>query len=86
MKQVLASTLKQTYSRCNLDKRCIIRTSNKFVFRKFTLLVTISNTKMRYKRIIWIGVMTKERLLEFLDKHIFPNYKVHPIKNWFTFY
>lgn len=41
----VGSALKPTYSRCNLDKRCIIKTSNQFVFRKFTLLVAISNTK-----------------------------------------
>jgi len=37
--------LKPTYSRCNLGRRCVIQTSNQFVFRKFTLLVAISNSK-----------------------------------------
>ena len=41
----VGSALKPTYSRCNLGKRCIIKTSNQFVFRKFTLLVAINNSK-----------------------------------------
>jgi len=75
----VGSALKPTYSRCNLGKRCIIKTSNQFVFRKFTLLVAISNTKCVGKELYEKGGMTKERLLEFLEKHIFPNYKDHLI-------
>jgi transposase len=75
----VGSALKPTYSRCNLGKRCIIKTSNQFVFRKFTLLVAISNTKCVGKELYEKGGMTKERLLEFLEKHIFPNYKNHLI-------
>ena len=75
----VGSALKPTYSRCNLGKRCIIKTSNQFVFRKFTLLVAISNTKCVGKELYEKGGMTKERLLEFLEKHIFSNYKDHLI-------
>ena len=75
----VGSALKPTYSRCNLGKRCIIKTSNQFVFRKFTLLVAISNTKCVGKELYEKGGMTKERLLEFLEKHIFPKYKDHLI-------
>ena len=74
----VGSALKPTYSRCNLGKRCIIKTSNQFVFRKFSLLVAISNTKCVGKELYEKGGMTKERLLEFLEKHIFP-YKDHLI-------
>jgi hypothetical protein len=35
----VGSALKPTYSRCELGRRCVIKTSNQFVFRKFTLLV-----------------------------------------------
>lgn len=45
----VGSALKPTYSRCNLGRRCIIKTKSQFVFRKFTLLVAISNSK-------WVGV------------------------------
>ena len=75
----VGSALKPTYSRCELGRRCVIKTSNQFVFRKFTLLVAISNTKCVGKELYEKGGMTKERLLEFLEKHIFPNYKDHLI-------
>ena len=41
----VGSALKPTYSRCELGRRCVIKTSNQFVFRKFTLLVAINNLK-----------------------------------------
>jgi transposase len=57
------------YSRCDIGKRCIVKTDDNYLFRKFTLLVAISNSKC----IGWIlyekGGMTKERLVEFLDKN-----------------
>jgi hypothetical protein len=58
-----------------LGRRCRIKTSNQFVFRKFTLLVAISNLKIVRKGMYEKGGMTAERFLEFLQKHIFPNYK-----------
>ena len=33
------------YSRCYLGKRCIVETDDNYFFRKFTLLVAISNSK-----------------------------------------
>lgn len=75
----VGSVLKPTYSRCELGRRCIIKTSNQFVFRKFTLLVAISNSKCVGKELYEKGGMTKERLLEFLEKNIFSKYKDHLI-------
>ena len=75
----VGSALKPTYSRCNLGRRSIIKTTNQFVFRKFTLLVAISNSKWVGKELYEKGGMTKERLLEFLEKHIFTKYKNHLI-------
>ena len=67
------------YSRCPLGKRCILKTDDSYFFRKFTLLVAISNSKC----IGWIlyekGGMTKERLVDFLKKFIFNKYKNHLI-------
>ena len=67
------------YSRCELGKRCIVKTDDSYLFHKFTLLVAISNSKC----IGWIlyekGGMTKERLVEFLEKFIFNKYKNHLI-------
>lgn len=71
----IGSALKPAYSRCELGKRCIIKTDNPFVFRKFTLLVAINNKKCIGKELYEKGGMTKERLLEFLQEHIFPKYK-----------
>ncbi len=54
------------YSRCEFGQRCVVKTSDSYLFRKFTLLVAISNSKcvgyMLYKK----GGMTKERLVEFM--------------------
>ena len=71
----VGSALKPTYSRCELGRRCVIKTSNQFVFRKFTLLVAISNSKCVGKELYEKGGMTKERLLEFLEKNVFSKYK-----------
>ena len=67
------------YSRCYIGKRCVVKTDDNFVFRKFTLLVAISNSKcigyILYKK----GGMTKERFVKFLKKFIFKKYKNHLI-------
>ena len=33
------------YSKCPLGKRCVVKTDDNYVFRKFTLLCAISNSK-----------------------------------------
>lgn len=71
----VGSALKPAYSRCNLGRRCVIKTNNQFVFRKFTLLVAISNSKCIGKEMYEKGGMTKERLLDFLEKNVFGKYK-----------
>jgi transposase len=75
----VGSVLKPTYSRCELGRRCVIKTSNQFVFGKITLLVAISNSKCVGKELYEKGGMTKERLLEFLEKYVFSKYKDHLI-------
>lgn len=77
----VGSALKPTYSRCNLGKRCIIKTSNQFVFHKFTLLVSISNSKCVGKEMYEKGGMTKERLLEFFRKQYF--WKIQRLFDYF---
>jgi len=73
----VGSALKPTYSRCKLSKRCIIKISNQFVFRKFTLLVAISNSKCVGKELYEKNGMINEMLLEFLEKNVFSKYKNH---------
>ena len=75
----IGSHLKPSYSRCYIGKRCIIKTDNNFVFRSFTLLVAINNSKCVGKIFYEKGGTTKERMVEFLETQIFPNYKDHLI-------
>lgn len=71
----VGSHLKPTYSRCYLGKRCVIKTNDNFVFRSFTLLVAINNSKCVGKIFYEKGGTTKERMIEFLETQIFPKYK-----------
>ncbi len=59
------------YSRCDIDKRCIIKTNDNLVFKKFTLLSTICN-----KRCIWWILYEKNglkirKICRFSTKHYF---------------
>lgn len=67
------------YSRCDLGKRCIVKTDDSYLFRKFTLLVAISNSKCIGWTLYEKGGMTKERLVEFFKTFIFNKYKNHLI-------
>ena len=35
----------RNYSKCSLGKRCVTKTDDNYIFRKFTLLCAISNSK-----------------------------------------
>lgn len=63
------------YSRCQSGKRCYYKTSDNYVFRKFTLLVAINNRKCVGYKLYEKGGMTKERLVKFLQDFIFGKYK-----------
>ena len=67
------------YSRCKLGKRCIVKTDDSYIFRKFTLLVAIKNSKCVGWKLYEKGGMTKERLVEFLEEFVFDKYKNHLI-------
>lgn len=67
------------YSRCSLGKRCVVKTNDSYFFRKFTLLVAISNSKCIGWTLYEKGGMTKERLVKFLKKFIFNKFKKHLI-------
>ena len=67
------------YSKCSLGKRCIIKTDDNYVFRKFTLLCAISNSKCVGATLYKEGGMNKERFVEFLEGNIFNKYKNHLI-------
>lgn len=67
------------YSRCKLGKRCVVKTDDSYIFRKFTLLVAIKNSKCVGWKLYEKGGMTKERLVEFLEEFVFDKYKNHLI-------
>ena len=67
------------YAKCDLGKRCVVKTDDNYVFRKFTLLCAISNTKCIGATLYKVGGMTKERFVEFLEANIFNKYKNHLI-------
>ena len=62
------------YSRCNLGNRCIVKTDDSYLYRKFTLLCAINNSKCIGWKLYEKGGMTKERLVDFFDEFIFNKY------------
>lgn len=64
-----------SYSRCKLGRRCIVKTDDNYVFRKFTLLVAINNKKCVGYRLYKEGGMTKERFAKFINDFIKDKYK-----------
>ena len=75
----VGALLMPSYSRCFIGKRCVIKTNKNFVFQKFTLLVAINNSKRIGYEFYDKGGTTKERMVEFFEKHIFGKYKNHLI-------
>lgn len=57
----------------------LYKTDENYVFRKFTLLCAINNSKCVGASLYKEGVMTKERFVEFLQNNIFDKYKDHLI-------
>jgi transposase len=68
-----------SYSKCDLGKRCIIKTDDNYVFRKFTLLCAITNSKCIGSTLYKEGGMKKIRFVDFLKLNIFNKYKNHLI-------
>ena len=67
------------YSRCEIGQRCIVKTDENIVFQPYTLIVAMSNSKCIGYHLYEKGGTTKERMVEFLEKHIFKKYKNHLI-------
>lgn len=67
------------YCRSKIGKRCVDKTDNNFVFRKFTLLVAISREGLVGAKIYEKNGMTKERFVAFIDEFIKDKYKKHLI-------
>jgi hypothetical protein len=62
------------YSKCKLGKRCILKTDYNNVFKKFTLLVAINNSKCIGYKLYEKGGMNKERFVDFLKDNVFTKY------------
>ena len=67
------------YSRCELGKRCVVKTNDNRVFKKFTLLVAISSKGVVGHTLYEKGGMTGERMVDFLRTHITSKYSNHLI-------
>jgi len=64
-----------SYSRCDLGKRCVKKTSNNKVFRKFTLVCAISKKGIVGWELYEKGGMTSDRMVNFINKNIKGKYK-----------
>ena len=75
----ISPALIMEYSKCPLGKRCVVKTDDNYIFKNFTLLCAISNSKCIGARLYKEGGMNKERFVEFLQQNIFNKYKNHLI-------
>ena len=62
--------MKNSYSRCKLGERCVIKTNDNKVFVKYTVLVAISNNKIIGYMLYEKGGINTQRLIDFLRTHI----------------
>ena len=64
-----------SYSRCSLGKRCVQKTNNSKVFKKYTLAVAITSKGVIGYELYEKGGMNVERLNLFLQKYVVNKYK-----------
>lgn len=67
------------YSRCELGKRCVKKTKDNKVFRKFTLVCAINNQKVIGWTLYENGGINGERMVQFIDDFITGKYEKHLI-------
>lgn len=60
----------KNYSRCRLGKRCVTKTSNNIVFRKYTLLLATSASGVVGWELYPEGGVDAERMRDFILQHI----------------
>jgi len=63
------------YGRCDLGKRCIKKTSDNIVFKKFTLIVAISHHKLIGYKLYEKGGINTDRYIEFIKENILDVYE-----------
>ena len=63
------------YSRCNLGKRCVKKTTDNRVFIKYTLICAINSKSVVGYELYEKGRMNSERMIQFIDKFINNKFK-----------
>jgi transposase len=64
------SNLHPSYARCDIGKRCYIKSTDNKVFKHYSLLVAISNKKTIGWELYEEGAVNSERLMAFINKYI----------------
>lgn len=67
--------ISKSYSRCRLGKRCVKKTIDNAVFRKYTLVSAINSHGVVGYELYEKGGMNTERMLAFIDKYINKKFK-----------
>ena len=65
------------YSRCELDRRCVKKTTDNKVFKKYTLVSAISRKGVVGWNLYENGGMTSEKMVQFITKFIKNKFKNH---------
>jgi transposase len=69
------ASLKGTYGRCDLGKRCSYKTTDNKVFKKYSLLIAINTYGVVGWKLYEEGAVNSERLTAFIAEHITPHYE-----------
>ena len=69
------ASLKGTYGRCSLGKRCAYKTTDNKIFKKYSLLIAINAHGIVGWKLYEEGAVNSERLTAFIAEHITPKYE-----------
>lgn len=69
------ASLKGTYGRCSLGKRCAYTTTDNKIFKKYSLLIAINTHGVVGWKLYEEGAVNSERLTAFIADHITPKYR-----------
>lgn len=69
------ASLHPSYARCNIGKRCYIKTDDQRIFKKYSLLVAITANKVVGWELYEQGAVNAERLRQFIVDEINPHYE-----------
>jgi len=69
------ASLKGSYGRCNLGKRCAYTTTDNKVFKKYSLLIAINTRGIVGWKLYEEGAVNSERLTAFIAEYITPKFE-----------